>query len=645
MAKNMSASSNGRNSGFLGYLKGLFRTRGNAVAEASCGDTELLVAASAPPPAAIEPAPIAAEPVPTSPDAGAVPSIAIPLQSVLNTLPTELRSKVRSQTAGRETVSVSLDKILSQLGQGLVYIPFGDIRSAAPHVFAPGSENDQVPVALPLNEILSRINPALLIRRTSQRQVEIPAEISSPFDTKGQALSISVGNAQSVTPAAPRKPAPGLDRPVRGSISSVNTPALPPAATSPARTPSPLTAPIPFAFQKQQPQPAAAATSPARTPSPLTAPIPFAFQKQQPQPAAAPANPPPASAPAQFRSPSPAQVRPASQPRPQSQSGATSQASSLQPAGPVISLPLSVLSDNWPDGLQREIAQNRMADARVDLPVDFIEAALKRGRVVFPWKQLRSWIRPAVPPEVSVHDAAELELPIKVIAPLFIARKQSAQPHAKADVDATIPNLFFGFPQPEAAAPAVPAIPAAAVVPVTLPSPPEPVTAGFAPASPIPLGVVSAPKPEDTNYYIWDDLSDTTRIHAEEIQRKGPASTEFASRYSSPNEIVSRAAALGGVTGALIALPDGLMVASRIPPDQNGDTLAAFLPQIFAKVSQCTRELRLGELNNLNFTVGNVPWKIFRVNAIFFAAFGNAAQALPTAQLAALAAELDRKNR
>ena len=48
-------------------------------------------------------------------------------------------------------------------------------------------------------------------------------------------------------------------------------------------------------------------------------------------------------------------------------------------------------------------------------------------------------------------------------------------------------------------------------------------------------------------------------------------------------------------------------------------------------------------VNNLNFTVGNVPWKIFRVNAIFFAAFGRAGEPLPTAQLAALAAELDHK--
>jgi predicted regulator of Ras-like GTPase activity (Roadblock/LC7/MglB family) len=114
-------------------------------------------------------------------------------------------------------------------------------------------------------------------------------------------------------------------------------------------------------------------------------------------------------------------------------------------------------------------------------------------------------------------------------------------------------------------------------------------------------------------------------------------------RCATPNEIVSRAAALNGVAGALVALPDGLMVASKLSADLNGDTIAAFLPQIFGKVNQCTKELRMGELNNLNFTVGNLPWKIFRVNAIFFAAFGRAGEPLPTAELASLACELDRK--
>jgi predicted regulator of Ras-like GTPase activity (Roadblock/LC7/MglB family) len=274
---------------------------------------------------------------------------------------------------------------------------------------------------------------------------------------------------------------------------------------------------------------------------------------------------------------------------------------------------------------------------------------------------LRAWIRPATVPRVSPLDATELELPLKVIAPLFIARKQVAvQAPTKVAVDEAIPNLFFGFPQPEIAAPeaaapeaaapeaAAPEVvrrPIEAVVPIAPPSPFDLIPTAVAPASNVPLGVSSAPKPADTNYYIWDDVSDTTRIHAEEIKRKGATGTEFITRYASPNEIVSRAAGLEGVAGALIALPDGLMVASRIPVDMNGDTLAAFLPQIFSKVSHSTKELRLGELNNLSFTVGNVPWKIFRVNAIFFAAFGHAAQPLPTAELAALAAELDRKKK
>jgi hypothetical protein len=51
----------------------------------------------------------------------------------------------------------------------------------------------------------------------------------------------------------------------------------------------------------------------------------------------------------------------------------------------------------------------------------------------------------------------------------------------------------------------------------------------------------------------------------------------------------------------------------------------------------------MGELNNLTFTVGNVPWKIFRVNALYFAAFGRAGEAMPAAPLAELAAQLDRK--
>jgi predicted regulator of Ras-like GTPase activity (Roadblock/LC7/MglB family) len=256
-----------------------------------------------------------------------------------------------------------------------------------------------------------------------------------------------------------------------------------------------------------------------------------------------------------------------------------------------------------------------LVDARVALPTEVVERALKQGRVAFTWKTLRSWIKPAPLPVVSAHDSSVLELPLKVVAPPFLARqKETSHLRKKVSVDNEIPNLFFGFPRPEAGS-------------ATVASPTSPAAANAT----------------DTNYYVWEDTGDRSRVQAEPVKPSPSPGTKFVAKYATPNEIVSRAAALDGVAGALIALPDGLMVASRLSSDLNGDTLAAFLPQIFGKVNQCTKELRMGELNNVNFTVGNVPWKIFRVNAIFFAAFGRAGEPLPTAQLAALAADLDHR--
>lgn len=295
--------------------------------------------------------------------------------------------------------------------------------------------------------------------------------------------------------------------------------------------------------------------------------------------------------------------------------------------GPALNVTLVSLAESWPEAMRHEIVQLNLMDAKVALPVEMVEQALKRGKVAFPWKVLRSWIKPAPLPTVSVHDNAALELPLKVIAPLFLNRQaETGKPHQKVAIDENIPNLFFGFPQP-----AAPSASRGKTAPTT--------------ATPEAAASHAVSKPVDTNYYIWDDNSDTARFDDTEFKRKPVPSpgTTFITRCATPNEVVSRAAALDGVVGALIALPDGLMVASKLSPDLNGDTLAAFLPHIFGKVSQCTKELRMGELNNLNFTVGNIPWKIFRVHAIFFAAFGRPGQGLPTAQLAALAAELDRK--
>lgn len=629
----MSATTSGQKSKLFGFLKGIFHKPDSSTASHDVSPDNTATPSAPPPP----PLPTAdARPVRNSnrsrngngegnaarpaPARGAT-TLTITLSGIVNNLPSDLLSKVRRAEVGDQTISIPLDKILSQLAQGAVKISFGEIRQAAPQMFSAGAESDRVAVLLPLNEILTQINPTLLVRRPAQKQVEVPSDISSPFDEKGQGLVFSVGNAKPVSPAAPRQAVPAPATPARGAISSVPKPTPPPAA-------SPIS------------MPKAAAPPPARPAVPATPAVPFKSvvsntpAKSVPaKPTVAPRAVSPAPPPAASAPPGSASVKPALRMPATPQPGQPKPVAAPLPVRPAanvetLKVPLNALTESWPDALRQEIAQTKLVDACLLLPCDTIESALKSGRAAFPWKTLRFWLQPASPLKESPNDNAELELPLKVVAPLFFARKNgAAQSKPKVTIDEAIPNLFFGFPGAETA--------------------PPPTSAAAAPPAAAPAATKAGPvtKPVDTNYYIWDDASDSVIAEEGEYRRKLPGGTDFVARYATPNEIVSRAAALDGVAGALIALPDGLMVASRIPAELNGDTLAAFLPQIFAKVNQCTRELRMGELNNLHFTVGNIPWKIFRVNAIFFAAFGRATEPMPTAGLAALAAELDRKQK
>jgi predicted regulator of Ras-like GTPase activity (Roadblock/LC7/MglB family) len=491
--------------------------------------------------------------------------VELPLQPILSGLPLELQPRLLHPDAGALTISVPLEKILAQLSRGVVQIPFGELRQAAPGLFTPEDDRDRVLIPLPLGEVLTRLNPALITRRRVQKQVEIPAEICSPFDQRNQSLIFSVG------------------------------------PTKPGSAPSPVTAPPPRHAAPLAPAPVTPAARSGLT-----------FAPTPPPPSAAPLNAPAMSSAARaLRDVSSRQpfVPPASPAAP-----APPPARPPAESNPLL-VSLISLAEGWPEAVRQELVQLNLVDARVALPTEVVERALKQGRVAFTWKTLRSWIKPAPLPVVSAHDSSVLELPLKVVAPPFLARqKEAAKFQKKVSVDDEIPNLFFGFPQPGSGSATVASA-----------------------ASP------AAAKPADTNFFVWDDSSDKVRVQEDEAKRSPSPGTKFVAKYATPNEVVSRAAALDGVAGALIALPDGLMVASRLSPDLNGDTLAAFLPQIFGKVNQCTKELRMGELNNVNFTVGNVPWKIFRVNAIFFAAFGRAGEPLPTAQLAALATELDHK--
>lgn len=556
--------------GFLKYLLG--RPAVSPAENAGQGTVSPAGAAYAPshPPAA--PGNVHYQPVP--PQGAAVrptgTMVEVSLQAILSCLPLELQPRIAQARVGDAMLAVPLERVLPQLSHGAVKLAFGEVRQAFPDVFSRGTDLDNTAVALPLAEVLTRINPNLIRRRRPARKVEVPEDIASPFDKSGR--GITIGKSDTTPPFADSN---------AGRSARMNVPATP--AAGPSRL-----------VLNSAPTP----------PPPMAAPLPPHTLSASPRVPMEPAGASPAEP---EESETPSQLNPVTP-----QNGAHLSAHIPVPQEPVpvatVAIPLTALAEGWPEAVRKEIVQANLLDQKVGFPADVLERALRTGRIAFTWRMLRGWMKSA-PNGASPQDSTVLELPLKIVAPLFLAyRRQVATPVSKVEIDDDIPNLFFGFPQPESS-PAV--------------------------------GQGSAKTP-DTNFYTWENKSESQI--APSAPKNGPsAGTKFISKYATPNEIVSRAAALDGVAGALIALPDGLAVANQIPPEFNPDTLAAFLPQIFGKVSQCTKELRMGDLNNLNFTVGNVPWKIFRVNAIFFAAFGRAGEPLPTQQLAALAAELDHK--
>jgi predicted regulator of Ras-like GTPase activity (Roadblock/LC7/MglB family) len=115
-------------------------------------------------------------------------------------------------------------------------------------------------------------------------------------------------------------------------------------------------------------------------------------------------------------------------------------------------------------------------------------------------------------------------------------------------------------------------------------------------------------------------------------------------RHWTPMEMVQKSAKLPGVSGALVALQDGLMVASELPPDLNGEMIAAFLPQMFGRVSHYTKQLGLGEPSSLSLVAKQVPLRIIRAGTVYFLAFGRPNESLPDAALGVVAAHLERQS-
>jgi predicted regulator of Ras-like GTPase activity (Roadblock/LC7/MglB family) len=564
--------------------------------------------------------------------AGSSDSIVVPFSSILQLVPKELHGKA---SAGGGSVTYQLPKsvAMEQLSRGAVKVAFGDLRRAAPAgFFAGGSTQDSRLVDLPLREILNQISPEAFARRPALNRIRVPDEVNDLFGSKGERLTdIRVMDKSEVRPTAPMGRQPTREEPE-----------VPPAA--PSRVPEAPATPIrvaPTLAQQLQASPAkplsgfqGAPKPPAPPQAPVTPRLPTpapvapaappsmsAVPKVPVAPAAKPVAPLPPNA---IKFPTlPQATAPAAAPQPAAESSQS---------GGALSVSIGTVSQKWPQAILAVVRQLGVTD--LEIPNSVIEAALKSGRVEFQWQQVATWLRPAPDGDVAPEQAGTvLELPLSVVAPLYL--QQSRYKAKQSSVPGGIPDLFSNkgdkldqtqFAQEVQAAEAAeeeeeqeeaetapvvkaPSRPAAPAAPAHAPAP----------------AAVPAYVPEPTR------AKSLAELFAEPNKKNW-----------TPNEIVHKTITMRGISGALIALQDGLLVAGSMPQPWKTETIAAFIPQIFGRLTQYTKELQMGEVKTVSFGVDGGTLQIFNAGIIYFGALGKPGTALPVEDLTLIASELSR---
>jgi predicted regulator of Ras-like GTPase activity (Roadblock/LC7/MglB family) len=248
-----------------------------------------------------------------------------------------------------------------------------------------------------------------------------------------------------------------------------------------------------------------------------------------------------------------------------------------------------------------------------------LESALKSGRLIFQWREVRPWLRLAPGNTMpTLQDDLQIELPLAIVAPRFIEQRTQAKPKPRFSVGDDIPDVF------EQKTP-----PASQPAPTGTMAPPLGATAVALDLAPA-LGASSA----------TGDTAFLTRTGGKTLLEFGEIFGQPEKKNWSLAEIAQKTLSLRGVTGAIIASGDGLLVAGTWPNGVKGDAVSAFLPQLYGRILQYTKELKLGEPGHVTLMIENVPLQIFKAGTSFFTVLGRAGENLPKAQLNAIATRL-----
>jgi predicted regulator of Ras-like GTPase activity (Roadblock/LC7/MglB family) len=576
-------------------------------------------------------APMPAQPVSVSAKSTTLPvpsvpgAVTITLGSIEPSLPEPLRHKIAG--ALHELVPVPVNKVLPQLHRGSVSLTVKELRECAPELLASFQGHDDIPVTLPLADIVRQIDPKVLPRRPAQKKIEVPKDVSEIFTHTSDGLTI-------IAPATAAAEAP---RPTAPAVRATHTATATVAAHAAAPAPAPTAAAAPVTAAKPEkislsPQALAAlaATAPAKSAAKAAATNGSAAAPTAAIPAPNLPRTAAAAAPAKPTATAPV-AAPVSLPKP------------VVPVVPVgtsqgktsatLAMLLEKLVPSLPPEICKELGDVDVKASSIGLPMAQVESMLKSGKVLFTWGELTSWLTPPLPrPPSNSASSLLIELPLKVVAPVFMAHHRANSTQKRADTGEGIPDLFQSGNGEAAAGNAV-QTPVAPAMPAPTAATPKPTAPAPATANPVVAPAKKTAKAKS---------SASTASEQPALPPIESLLGTSAGRFS-PKEVAQNVCKIPGITGALIAMPDGLPVASIMPDGLKGDTLAAFLPQMFGRMAQYTKELGLGGLQSMTLNVEGGSWLVFKQPNIYFAVSGKAGEPIPFNLMAQVAADLSKQ--
>ena len=257
------------------------------------------------------------------------------------------------------------------------------------------------------------------------------------------------------------------------------------------------------------------------------------------------------------------------------------------PASNTVPVKLSVLTVGWPDNIRKEATD--LGDVTVEFPREELGNAMKSGKVIFTWGQLRSWMKPSVGP--SSTGSTSLQLPLRVLVQPFMANMRTGAKSVGTDEGRT--STFVNR------------APAAMLT--------------------IPDAAPAAPVSADT--------------------KLGEALGKPEKAHWTPSEIIHAVIALPGVFGAMLSLQEGHLVAAEMQATLPPELLAYALPKLFSATGEQSRQMKLGDPTVISIVADGHHWAVFKLEKIFFTVMSRKDHLLPLPQLQTIATEIARQRK